>query len=85
MPALQGIKVGRTVWYDGFEVIVHGKDEAGLPVARTEGPFRSRDDAERWTRKKYRGHRFDVTKTLVPDGTSWRRPPAKKPPKRRRA
>jgi hypothetical protein len=52
-------------WVEGFEVIVYGQNEDGDDVARTEGPFRTRDDASAFAEEKYPGFSFHVVITLV--------------------
>lgn len=84
MPALP-LKVGRTNWIEAFDVMVHGKDEDDNPVAISEGPFRTAEIAAGWAKARHRGHKYDVTVTLVPEGEKFvgiprasRKPPAKK-------
>jgi len=52
-------------WVEGFELLVYGENENGEDTAMSEGPFRTKADAETFAKAKYPGFKYDVPVTFV--------------------
>jgi len=77
------VMVGKAKWLEAFELMVAGEDEDGTEIRVTEGPFRSREMAERFGKAKYRGFKYSTLVTFVEE--RWARfkgLPRKKPTKK---
>lgn len=53
---------------DAFMVLVTGYDDDDNEVGLTEGPFRTKDTAEKWAKLVHPGHDFTVMVTLIEPG-----------------
>ena len=62
-------KVGKTVWVECFDLLVHGMDEEGNEVGESVGPFHTREKAEAWADAAYPGFTRTIMTTMEPKGT----------------